>query len=148
MPPRIPVVAVFVACYLAATLGDGYEAVWRTVDLWNREIAASMLGFLGFEPPAQFSAVWEARLWTGRLWLSLGDALSLGAAVLALPDAAWRPARRRIDRALSVGAAAVCFAAMLLETGFVTPAFSVLTALAFGDAAAALGGFRGTRRAP
>lgn len=141
MPPRIPVVAVFVALYIAAVSGAGFDAINRFVDIWSAPLADWALGGLGLERPGPDAPEWLRRLWTGRLWLSLGDAFALGAAILALPDASWRPARRGVDRLVSCLVALGAGAAMALEPGMITPSFSVLAALAAGDAAASLGAF-------
>lgn len=154
MPPRIPAVGVFVACYLAAAAGGGAEAVFRVVTLWDPEIARAVFGWFGWgegeraeiaealraahggaEPTA--TGAWLAetwgRLWTGRLWLSLGEVLALAAAVCALPDAAWRPARRRADMAASGVVAAGVVAAFAANPALLTASSAVLAAIAWGD---------------
>lgn len=139
MPPRVPLVAVFLLCYAAAVFVGGPTSVDAFVELWSPERARGLLGAAGYAEPPAGAPEALARVWTGRLWLSLGDALALGAAVAALPDAAWRPARRTVDKLVSMAAAAAAMAAMIVAPVLATPAYSVLAALVVGDAAAALG---------
>lgn len=146
MPPRIPAVLLFVVGYFAAVMGAGFDAPAYRVILWSPEIAA----VAGAGPDAfGIGSRWPvigARILEGWLYLRLDEALAFLAAALALPDAAWRPARTGYDRLVAVAVAVLTLAMMLVEPRFLTPAFGVLAALAVGDALAALGMARPRRR--
>lgn len=112
MPPRVPIVFLFVVGYFAVVAGGGVTAPART-------------------PPPEMWPLGD------RLALTLGEALALGAATLALLDAAWRPARTWADFAVSALCAGVAIGALWLEPQLLSGPYAVLAALAIGDAAAA-----------
>lgn len=166
MPPRIPAAGLFVACYVAAVVGGGPEAAFRAITLWDPEIARAVFGAFGFDEgdraavlarlasPGETSGEaagdavaaaqdWAAeawrRMWTGRLWLSIGETLALAAAVMALPDAAWRPARRWADLVVSAALAVGFTAAFAVYPAMLTASSAVLAAILWGDALSACG---------
>ncbi len=139
MPPRIPVMLVFVVVYFAVVIGGGFDAPAMRVVLWSPEIANAMgAGQDAFGIGARWPVL-GARILEGWLYLRVDESLAFLSAALALPDAAWRPARSFYDRWISVGVAALALAMLTIEPQFLTPAFGVLAALAVGDALAALG---------
>ena len=138
MPPRIPVVFLFVAAYFAVVWGGGASAPGRE---------ALAIGFSGL---SDWAPAWLAR-WVGlpELRLAYADLLALGAAILALPDAAMRPSRTALDRLLSLLCAGAAVGALALEPLLTTPGYAILVALGLGDALAALGlALIGDRRGP
>jgi hypothetical protein len=139
MPPRIPAVLLFVVVYFAVVIGGGFDAPALRVDLWSPAIASALgAGTDAFGIGTRWPVL-GARILEGWLYLRVDEALAFLAAALALPDAAWRPARSFHDRWISVGTAALTLAMLTIEPRFLTPAFGVLAALAVGDALAALG---------
>lgn len=124
MPPRIPVVFLFVATYFAVVWGGGTSAPGRE---------AILISFV--QAPDWFTRFFGLP----GLRLSYADVLALLAAVMALPDAAMRPSRTAIDRLLSVICAGVAIGALALQPLLTTPAYAILLALSLGDAIAALG---------
>lgn len=70
----------------------------------------------------------------------------LGAAV-ALPDAAWRPARSWLDTVISWICAGLAVGAIAYEPELFSPGYGTLAALAIGDAIAAFGIRRVRQRA-
>lgn len=139
MPPRIPAVLLFVVVYFAVVLGGGFDAPALRVVLWSPELAqAAGAGQDAFGIGGRWPVL-GARILDGWLYLRVDEGLAFLAAALALPDAAWRPARTFWDRWISVGVAALPLAMFMVEPRFLTPAFGVLAAIAVGDALAALG---------
>lgn len=134
MPPRIPAVFAFVVLYFAVIAGGGTEAPLWAVDpaFWPGERA------LQTWPPAILTVVVEPTF--------AQAAAFLGAAV-ALPDAAWRPARSWGDTAISWACAAVAIGAIAVEPAFFSSGYGTLMALSIGDAVAAVGIRRRVRRA-
>lgn len=119
MPPRVPFILVFFACYFAVIAGGGVEAL-------AREVSAPLPGFM-----ADAAAAPMVRL-------SVAELLAALAALCAAPDAALRPARTLWDRMLTSVVALGAIAVAILAPSAATLGFGVLTALALGDAAAAL----------
>lgn len=114
MPPRLPVVFLFVVGYFAAVIGGGPEAPLR-------------------EPPPE---LWP---FAAALSLSLGEALVFVAAALALVDASWRPACTAADMTISFVCAGVAVGAVWAFPVLLTSSYAALAALAIGDALAAAG---------
>lgn len=117
MPPRIPAVFVFVALYFAAALGGGSESLQMQPPVGDGETAPTLAQILGF-----------------------------AAAAVALPDAAWRPARTALDRLVSWTTAALAVAPVLIEPSLYVTGYGVLLALAIGDGVASLGMRRQIKR--
>lgn len=114
MPPRVPIVLLFVVVYFAALVGGGPAA-------------------LGMAAP---ESVWP---FGDRLALTVGESLAFAAAAAAMVDAAWRPARGWTDATVSVAVAALTVGALWLRPDLLSSNYAVLSALAVGDALAALG---------
>ena len=135
MPPRVPMVAVFVAVYFAVAIGGGDGALMKPfaeapLSLAGLELAIA--GLIGVQPTSdQLAAV---------VWLPLrtDQALALASASGAVLDAAWRPARTLADAMISIVIAAAAVAAAGLWPEAATPAYAVIAALAVGDAGAAI----------
>lgn len=119
MPPRIPIVLLFVAVYFAAVIGGDAGAPARPF----LAIPIEALGLTGAGET---------------LRLTLGEALALVAASAALLDATWRPARTRWDAFFSFGTAALAIYALWTNADAATSAYGLIAALAIGDALASL----------
>ncbi len=119
MPPRVPLVLVFFACYFSVIAGGGVEAL-------SRFVAAPAPAFLN-----ESLGVEEIRL-------SVAELIAALAALVAAPDAALRPATTLWDRSLSVIVAAGSLTVAALAPQVATLGYGALTALALGDAVAAL----------
>lgn len=147
MPPRVPIVFVFVVTYFAAAAGAGPEALDRAYALPTppllegalQGLLQSVAELLGRPAPAAAARPFA-------LELTAGEALALAAAIGALPDSAWRPAQTAIDRLISLTAMAVTLAAPAFEPALLTPGYAILMALSLGDGVAALGAWRRERR--
>ena len=135
MPPRVPMVAVFVAVYFAVAIGGGDGALTKPfaevpLSLAGLELAIASL--IGAAP-----ALGEAG---ETVWLPLrtDQALALASASGAVLDAAWRPARTLADSVISIMIATVAVTAAGVWPEAATPAYAVIAALAVGDAGAAV----------
>lgn len=124
MPPRIPVVFLFVVIYFAVAWGGGVAAP-------SRELAA--VSFTGM--PRWFDDLFGLPT----LRLSFADVLALGAAVLALPDSALRLTRSGWDRLMSLICAGVAVGVLALEPLLFAPGYAILLALCFGDVLGSFG---------
>ncbi|MCI4665532.1 MAG: hypothetical protein MRY74_12490 [Neomegalonema sp.] len=119
MPPRFPLVLVFFAFYFAIIVGGGADALARFVTLPLPSFTAEALG-------------------VGHIRLTIAELVGATAALLAAPDAALRPARTRIDKVISCAVAIGALAIAAAYPKIATIGYGGLTAIALGDAAAAL----------
>ena len=126
MPPRIPTVFVFVVLYFAVIAGGGVEAPIWTVsrDFWPGEAALQ---------------TWHPALLTMLVEPTFAQAAAFLAAAVALPDAAWRPARSALDSAISWACAGVAAGAIFFDPQLFSPGYGTLVMLSIGDAVASLG---------
>ncbi|MEL6318610.1 MAG: hypothetical protein AAFR16_13345 [Pseudomonadota bacterium] len=126
MPPRIPAVFVFVVLYFAVIAGGGTEAPLWAVDpaFWPGEAALEQ---------------WHPAILTMVVSPTFAQAAAFLAAAVALPDAAWRPARSGVDTAVSWLCAAVATGALFYHDGLFSPGYGTLVMLSIGDAIASLG---------
>ncbi|MEL6978926.1 MAG: hypothetical protein AAGM38_09630 [Pseudomonadota bacterium] len=125
MPPRIPAVFLFVALYFAVIIGGGVAAPVWTVDpaFWPGEAA------LRNWHPAILAVVVEP---------TFAQAAAFLAAAVALPDAAWRPARTLLDTAISWLCAGIAVGALIYDPSLFSPGYGTLVMLSLGDAIAAV----------
>ena len=135
MPPRIPTVFVFVVLYFAVIVGGGVEAPIWTVskDFWPGEAALQS---------------WHPALLTMLVEPTFAQAAAFLAAAVALPDAAWRPARTRLDSLISWCCAGIAGGAIFYDPAFFSPGYGTLVMLSLGDAIASLGVRRLIRSRP
>lgn len=119
MPPRLPMVLVFLACYFSVIAGGGIEAL-------SRVIAAPAPDFI-----ARSAGVEEMRL-------TVAEMIAALAAFCAAPDAALRPARTVWDRLGALFVAALAIGAAIVAPAAATVGYGVLMAIAIADAVAAL----------
>lgn len=126
MPPRIPTVFVFVVLYFAVIVGGGMEApVWTVSrDFWPGEAAMQS---------------WHPALLTMLVEPTFAQAAAFLAAAVALPDAAWRPARTALDSLISWACAFVACGAIFFDPQLFSPGYGTLVMLSLGDAVASLG---------
>lgn len=117
---------VFVVLYFAVIAGGGVEAPVWTVDpdFWPGEAA------LKSWHPALLSVLVEP---------TFAQAAAFLAAAVALPDAAWRPARSALDCLVSWVCAGITAGAIFYDESLFSPGYGTLAMLAVGDAIAALG---------
>lgn len=135
MPPRIPAVFVFVVLYFAVIVGGGVEAPVWTVDpdFWPGEAAMKS---------------WHPALLTMLVEPTFAQAAAFLAATVALPDAAWRPARSGLDCLVSILCAAIAIGAIFFNSDLFSPGYGTLAMLSAGDAIAALGYKRAASKTP
>ena len=119
MPPRLPIVLVFFAVYFAVIVGGTTDALTDFIDI-----------------PAPFGL--GDYFGTPKIRLTIAEIIGASAALFAAPDAALRPARSAIDRTLSVALAAAALVLGVTFPEIATVGYGGLTALALGDAFAAL----------
>lgn len=133
--------------YFVVAFGVGVETLDRAFAPPTPPFLESALqGLMQAVAEALGRAVPDAASRPFALEMTTGETLALLAAMGALPDAAWRPARTLIDRALSLIAMCVALGALALEPGLLTPGYAILMALSIGDGVAALGAWRRERR--
>lgn len=70
--------------------------------------------------------------------VTIAELIAAIAALAAAPDTALRPVRSALDRLISLAIAAGAIAIAIIEPRVATLGYAALTALALGDAAAAL----------
>ncbi|MEM9726192.1 MAG: hypothetical protein AAF909_12130 [Pseudomonadota bacterium] len=134
MPPRIPAVFVFVVLYFAVIAGGGVDAPLWTVDpaFWPGEAALES---------------WHPAILTVVVSPTFAQAAGFLAATVALPDAAWRPARNGVDIAVSWICAAFATGALFYNSDLFSPGYGTLVMLSIGDAIATLGVRRQRKKA-
>ena len=126
MPPRIPTVFVFVVWYFAVIVGGGVEAPVWTVPR-------------DFFPGEAAMQSWHPALLTMLVEPTFAQAAAFFAAAVALPDAAWRPARSALDSLISWACAGVACGAIFYDPALFSPGYGTLVMLSLGDAIASLG---------
>lgn len=121
MPPRVPIVAVFVLAYFMTAIGAGASPEAAAVTLPIGALASV------------FSGDGLAVAGAGGIVTSVGQLLGVAAVGFAVIDAAWRPMRTNLDKIISMMVFLVLVAGVIMRPDVASASLGVIAAAAFGD---------------